>query len=36
MSSEKLNGGVIFNINDDSFKGFINLTYIDCIDNNYS
>lgn len=35
LSSEKLNGGVIFNINDDSFKGFVNLTYIDCINNNY-
>lgn len=36
LSSEKLNGGVTFNINNDSFKGFVNLTSVDCIDNNYS
>ena len=36
LSNEKLNGGVVFNINNDSFKGFINLISIDCIDNNYS
>jgi len=36
LSNEKLNGGVVFNINNNSFKGFINLISIDCIDNNYS
>jgi hypothetical protein len=36
LSYEKLNGGVTFNINNDSFKGFVNLTSIDCIDNNYN